>query len=159
MLLTRLDDFANVQWGRLRTPPGKIPPQTILPKEGGPSMLTIYGSAQRFCDGISRRNFLKIGAFGAGLTLADLLRFRAQAAETSKGKVSLPNKAAIMIYLPGGPSHMDTYDLKPNAPAEFRGEFKPIKTNVPGHRNLRILPAPGQNHGQAGDYPFHRQRG
>jgi hypothetical protein len=140
MLLTRLDDFANVQWGRLRTPPGKIPPQTILPKEGGPSMLTIYGSAQRFCDGISRRNFLKIGAFGAGLTLADLLRFRAQAAETSKGKVSLPNKAAIMIYLPGGPSHMDTYDLKPNAPAEFRGEFKPIKTNVPGIEICEYFP-------------------
>jgi hypothetical protein len=70
---------------------------------------------------------LKIGAFGAGLSLAEMLRLRAAA----NGTVS-SNKAAIMIYLPGGPSHMDMYDLKPEAPAEFRGEFKPIATNVPG---------------------------
>jgi hypothetical protein len=89
-------------------------------------MLTIWGPKKRFCDGISRRNFLKIGAFGAGLSLAEMLRLRAAA----EGKTS--PKAAIMIYLPGGPSHMDMYDLKPEAPAEFRGEFKPIATNVPG---------------------------
>jgi hypothetical protein len=89
-------------------------------------MLTIWGPRQRFCDGISRRSFLKIGAFGAGLTLAEMLRLRAAAS----GKTS--PKAAIMIYLPGGPSHMDMYDLKPEAPAEFRGEFKPIQTNVAG---------------------------
>jgi hypothetical protein len=87
-------------------------------------MLTLWGSTQRFCDGISRRNFLQIGAFGAGLSLAGMLRAR----ETTGSS----NKAAIMIYLPGGPSHMDMYDLKPDAPKEFRGEFKPIKTNVPG---------------------------
>src|SRR5579875_1020589 len=89
-------------------------------------MLTLWGKRQQFCDGISRRNFLKIGAFGAGLTLAELLRLRAAAGTGSS------NKAAIMIYLPGGPSHMDMYDLKPDAPKEFRGEFKPIATNVPG---------------------------
>jgi hypothetical protein len=89
-------------------------------------MLTIWGPNKRFCDGISRRNFLRIGAFGAGLTLAEMLRLRASA----EGR-STP-KAAIMIYLPGGPSHMDMYDLKPDAPAEFRGEFKPIATNVAG---------------------------
>jgi hypothetical protein len=89
-------------------------------------MLTLWGKRQRFCDGISRRNFLKIGAFGAGLTLAEMLRLRALAGSGSS------NKAAIMIYLPGGPSHMDMYDLKPDAPKEFRGEFKPIATNVPG---------------------------
>src|SRR5207248_4682558 len=89
-------------------------------------MLTIWGPRQRFCDGISRRNFLKIGALGAGLSLAEMLRLRAAAS----GKTS--SKAAIMIYLPGGPSHMDMYDLKPDAPKEFRGEFKPIKTNVTG---------------------------
>ncbi len=93
-------------------------------------MLTMLGNAQRFCDGISRRNFLKIGAFGAGLTLADLLRARALAAKAT-GKTT-STKAAIMIYLPGGPSHMDMYDLKPDAPKEFRGEFNPIATNVPG---------------------------
>jgi hypothetical protein len=90
-------------------------------------MLTLWGNRQRFCDGISRRNFLKIGAFGASLTLADVLRQRAAAGVTSTAR-----KSAIMIYLPGGPSHLDMYDLKPDAPKEFRGEFKPIATNVPG---------------------------
>jgi hypothetical protein len=92
-------------------------------------MLTLWGAGQNFCDGVSRRNFLKIGAFGAGLTLAEMLRLRAEA--TVAGAPSRP-KSAIMIYLPGGPSHMDMYDLKPNAPAEFRGEFRPINTNVAG---------------------------
>jgi hypothetical protein len=89
-------------------------------------MFTLWGAKQHFCDGISRRNFLKIGAFGAGLTLADMLRLRSLGAATSSPK------AAIMIYLPGGPSHMDMYDLKPDAPKEYKGEFNPIATNVPG---------------------------
>jgi hypothetical protein len=93
-------------------------------------MLTLWGAKQKFCDGISRRSFLKIGAFGAGLTLADMLRARAQANPAATGSTS--HKAAIMIYLPGGPSHMDMYDLKPEAPVEYRGEFRPIATNVPG---------------------------
>src|SRR5262249_32601635 len=78
--------------------------------------------------------FLKIGAFGAGLTLADMLRLRATAttAGTGGGTSSSSHKSAIMIYLPGGPSHMDMYDLKPNAPVEYRGEFRPINTNVTG---------------------------
>jgi hypothetical protein len=87
-------------------------------------MLTLWGGRQRYCDGLTRRNFLQIGAFGAGLSLAGMLR-AGEAAGSSK-------KAAIMIYLPGGPSHIDTYDLKPGAPKEYRGEFNPIKTNVPG---------------------------
>jgi hypothetical protein len=88
-------------------------------------MYTLWGTAQRFCDGITRRGFLQIGAFGAGLTLAEMLRLRAQAGSSHQ-------KSAIMIYLPGGPSHMDMYDLKPDAPKEFRGEFNPIATNVAG---------------------------
>ncbi len=95
-------------------------------------MLTIWGAKQKFCDGMSRRNFLRIGAFGAGLTLADLLRGQAHASTTGTTTQSSGNKSAIMIYLPGGPSHMDMYDLKPDAPAEYRGEFRPIQTNVPG---------------------------
>lgn len=91
-------------------------------------MFTIWGSKQRFCDGMTRRNFLQIGAFGAGLTLADVLRLRAKAGSPKPSST----KSAIMIYLPGGPSHIDMYDLKPAAPVEFRGEFKPIQTNVPG---------------------------
>jgi hypothetical protein len=99
-------------------------------------MLTLWGARQRFCDGITRRNFLQIGAFGAGLTLADMLRLRAQAGT----KAASSHKAAVMIYLPGGPSHMDMYDLKPEAPAEFRGEFKPIPTNVPGVQICEHMP-------------------
>jgi Protein of unknown function (DUF1501) len=100
-------------------------------------MLTLWGSKQRFCDGLSRRSFLQIGAFGAGLTLAGMLRARALAAG---GTPTASGKSAIMIYLPGGPSHIDTYDMKPEAPAEFHGEFKPIPTNVPGIQICEHLP-------------------
>jgi hypothetical protein len=92
-------------------------------------MISFLGQSNSFCDGLQRRQFLQLGAFGAGITLADMLRAKAQAG--TSGSLSRP-KSAIMIYLPGGPSHIDMYDLKPEAPAEFRGEFRPIKTNVPG---------------------------
>ncbi len=101
-------------------------------------MLTFWGSNQStLCDGISRRNFLKIGAFGAGLTLADMLRLKVAGA-TAPDRSSA--KAAIMIFLEGGPAHQDTYDLKPDAPAEFRGDFAPIRTNVPGVQISEHLP-------------------
>jgi len=93
-------------------------------------MFSFLGAKQSFCDGLNRRSFLKVGAFGASLTLADMLRLRAAAAAKSGKPTS--TKSAIMIYLPGGPSHMDMYDLKPDAPKEFRGEFNPIQTNVTG---------------------------
>ena len=102
-------------------------------------MLTIWGDKQRYCDGINRRNFLQIGAFGAGLTLADVLRLQA-AQEPGASLKRTANKAAIMIYLPGGPSHMDMWDLKPDAPKEFRGEFNPINTNVPGVQICEHMP-------------------
>ena len=99
-------------------------------------MLTVWGDTQRFCDGLNRRNFLKIGAFGAGLTLAEMLHLRSLAGTSSSAR----QKAAIMIYLPGGPSHMDMYDLKPDAPKEFRGEFNPIDTNVTGVQICEHMP-------------------
>jgi Protein of unknown function (DUF1501) len=101
-------------------------------------MFTFLGSRQRHCDGLDRRNFLALGAFGAGLTLADQLRAKA-ASPTQTRSLASP-KSAIMVYLPGGPSHMDMYDLKPEAPAEFRGEFKPIQTNVPGVQISEHMP-------------------
>src|SRR5207247_65567 len=113
----------------------KCCPRSSAHTEGDIAMLTIWGAKQRFCDGITRRGFLKIGAFGAGLTLADMLRLRAQASQPAASR-----KSAIMIWLPGGPSHMDMYDLKPDAPAEFRGEFKPIDTNVDGVRVSEHFP-------------------
>jgi hypothetical protein len=103
-------------------------------------MFTIWGGAQKFCDGLTRRSFLQVGAFGAGLTLAEMLRARA----FGDGVATMPAKSAIMIYLPGGPSHMDMYDLKPEAPAEFRGEFKPIATNVPGVQICELMPLQAQ---------------
>jgi Protein of unknown function (DUF1501) len=100
-------------------------------------MLTILGQPQRhpFCDGLKRRDFLKIGGLAmGGLALPDLLR--AEAAAGIRGS----HKAVIMIFLPGGPPHQDFLDLKPNAPAEIRGEFSPLKTNVPGIEICELLP-------------------
>src|ERR1044071_8340941 len=99
-------------------------------------MLTIYGHrAPRFCDGVSRRNFLKIGALGlGGLALPEILR-----AESVTG-VRRSHKAIIMIFLPGGPSHQDIFDLKMDAPLEVRGEFRPIPTAVPGIQICEHLP-------------------
>lgn len=98
-------------------------------------MLRIDGSRGRFCDGVSRRNFIKIGALGfAGLSLPNILR-----AEAASGMRN-PHKAVIMIFLPGGPSHQDIFDLKPDAPSEVRGEFSPIKTNVSGIEICELLP-------------------
>jgi hypothetical protein len=98
-------------------------------------MLRIDGSQSRFCDGVSRRNFLKIGALGfAGLSLPNILRAEAV------GGTRNPHKACIMIFLPGGPAHQDIFDLKPDAPREIRGEFNPIKTNVPGMQICELLP-------------------
>lgn len=93
-------------------------------------MLKIFDPADRrrqFCDRVSRRNFLRIGGLGAaGLTLPQLL-----AAEAGAG-VTRSHKSVILVYLVGGPPHQDMFDLKPDAPAEIRGPFRPIKTNVSG---------------------------
>ncbi len=98
-------------------------------------MLTITGDRFISCDGLARRNFLKIGALGlGGLTLPDLLR-----AEAKDGKKT-SSKALINVHLSGGPSHQDMWDLKPDAPSEVRGEFKPIPTNVPGMEICELFP-------------------
>ncbi|NBR87753.1 MAG: DUF1501 domain-containing protein [Proteobacteria bacterium] len=99
-------------------------------------MLTLLGNNPRqFCDGQSRRDFLRVGALGfGGLSLADLLRVEAHAG------IRKSHKAIINIFLPGGPPHQDMFDLKPNAPQEIRGELRPINTNVPGIQISELLP-------------------
>ena len=101
-------------------------------------MLTIYGKTNRFCDGISRRSFMKIGGFAFGsmasLTLPDILR--AEAASGNRPS----HKSIINIFLAGGPPHQDMWDVKSEAPANIRGEFKPIKTNVPGIEICEVFP-------------------
>ncbi|MFM8360919.1 MAG: DUF1501 domain-containing protein [Verrucomicrobiota bacterium] len=100
-------------------------------------MLRILGPRprqSRYCDGVSRRNFLQIGGLGlGGLALPQILAAGGAAARQQ-------HKAVIMIFLPGGPSHQDMFDLKQEAPAEVRGEFKPIPTNVPGIQVCEHLP-------------------
>jgi hypothetical protein len=94
------------------------------------------GGTERYCDGLSRRSFVQLGV--AGLTtlgLGDILRAKAQSAPTAGNK-----KSAILIWLDGGPSHLDLYDLKPQAPEEVRGIWKPIRTNVPGIEISELFP-------------------
>src|SRR5204862_7102978 len=101
-------------------------------------MLTVFAkaaSSRRYCDGVSRRNFIKIGALGmGGLALPQLLK-----AEAASG-IRRSHKAVIMIYLPGGPPHQDTFDLKLDAPSEIRGEFRPISTKLDGLQICEYLP-------------------
>ena len=112
-------------------------------------MLTIPGPRSRFCDGMSRRSWLRIGGLGlGGLALPEILRGEARSG------VRNPAKGIIMVLLPGGPSHLDMYDLKPTAPAEIRGEFLPISTNVPGLDICELLPKLGRDVGQADADPL-----
>jgi hypothetical protein len=98
-------------------------------------MLKITGRNYRLCDGLTRRDMLKIGALGmGGLTLPQLLRAEQQAG------IRNSHKAVIMIYMCGAPPHQDMYDLKMDAPAEIRGEFQPIETNVPGIEICELMP-------------------
>lgn len=101
-------------------------------------MLTVSGPKSRYCDGITRRGFLKIGALSFGattLTLADVFR-----AEAQQGGSRSSQKAIIMVYLGGGPSHQDMWEIKTEAPREIRGEFNPIPTNVPGIQISEVFP-------------------
>jgi hypothetical protein len=94
-------------------------------------------STHRYCDGIKRRDFLKVGALGAaGLTLSNYL----QLAYAGKVDPQARGKSAIFINLSGGPTHMDTFDLHPDAPSEYRGEFNPIDTNAAGVQISEHLP-------------------
>src|SRR5258708_9274138 len=88
------------------------------------------GSTRKYCDGLSRRQFVQLGVAGmASVGLADVMRAKANSAPS--GTVS-KDTSVILIWLDGGPGHMDMYDMKPEAAAEYRGLWQPIPTNVPG---------------------------
>src|SRR4029079_1838266 len=104
---------------------------------------TILGRSRRSgignCDRLNRRSFLTVGGMAlGGICLTDTLRAESQA------RTGRSHKAIINIYLPGGPSHLDLWDLKPDAPAEIRGEFRPIATNVPGIEICELFPRMAQ---------------
>ena len=99
-------------------------------------MLSLFGPARTgYCDGVTRRDFLRMGGLAlGGLSLPGLLRAEGRAG------VRRSHKAVIMIFLAGGPPHQDMFDLKPDAPEGIRGEFRPIPTNVPGLDICEYMP-------------------
>lgn len=101
-------------------------------------MLRILGGRTRLCDGISRRELMQVGALSlfGGMTLPRLL----QAGQSAKAPAQGPAKSVILFNLLGGPSHMDMFDMKPDAPAEIRGLFQPIPTSLPGLQICEHLP-------------------
>jgi hypothetical protein len=106
-------------------------------------MFNLFGNQRsRTCDGISRRDVLRVGSLAiGGVGLSDLLRLRNEAKAAGR---STKDTAVILIWQAGGPSHIDMYDLKPEAPVEFRGEFRPIDTNVSGIQISEHLPRQSQ---------------
>ncbi len=102
-------------------------------------MIDLPSSSPRRCDGLSRRGFLKVGTLGfAGLSLGDILR--AQASASAAGRATMPERSVILIWLDGGPPQHETYDPKPDAPAQFRGPLKAIPTALPGVHVSELLP-------------------
>src|SRR5260221_7597683 len=99
-------------------------------------MLSCVGRSYSLCDGVSRRRMLQVGSLGMlGLTLGDLFALRAAGAASGKREVS-----CILLWLTGGPSQYETWDPKPDAPAEIRGPYAAIETNVSGIRISELLP-------------------
>ncbi|MBV9123811.1 MAG: DUF1501 domain-containing protein, partial [Planctomycetes bacterium] len=92
------------------------------------------GTTGPYCDGLTRRSFLALGVAGlASVGLPRLLRAREESAVPK-------DTAVILLWLDGGPSHMDLYDMKPDAPAEYRGIWRPIRTRVPGFDLTELFP-------------------
>src|SRR4051794_40849747 len=93
------------------------------------------GTSARYCDGFSRRDFLQLGVAGmAAVAMPDAPGARAASPTTGK------KTSVILTWLDGGPGHMDMYDMKPDAPAEYRGIWKPIRTRVPGFDVTELFP-------------------
>src|SRR6516225_8862897 len=121
------------------TPPWSLLPPTNKDESVKPSFF-----AHRHTIGMNRRELLQVGYSGLlGLSLSSILGGRAQSAEQKRPAESAPTppKSVILVFLTGAPSHIDTFDPKPDAPPEIRGEFKPIATSVPGIQICELLPA------------------
>src|SRR6185295_16608910 len=109
-------------------------------------MLSIPGKPGCTCDGWSRREFMRVGGAGLfGVALGDILRLQAlnseSAADAAKSKAGWGKaKSVILIFLQGGPSHIDIWDPKPEAPSNVRGEFKTLPTNVAGIQLSETMP-------------------
>src|SRR6266404_5587237 len=108
-------------------------------------MLSIPGKSGSTCDGFSRREFLRVGGAGMlGVSLADILQLQALAADTpdsAKQKAGWGKaKSVLFLFLQGGQSHIDIWDPKPDAPSNVRGDFKPIRSNVPGIWSSEVMP-------------------
>ena len=96
------------------------------------------GTTGKYCDGISRRSFVQVGVAGmASVALADVLRAKELSAQNG---VARKDTSVILLWLDGGPGHMDMYDMKPEAPSEYRGIWRPIRTNVPGMEITELFP-------------------
>src|SRR5579872_5011606 len=97
-------------------------------------MFALHDRSSRLCDGVSRRELIRVGGLSVlGLSLPSLLQARVQTADEARAGASFGKaKNVIFLWLQGGPPQHETFDPKPDAPAEIRGEFKPIATNVPG---------------------------
>ena len=105
-------------------------------------MLSLFGKPSQLCDGVNRREWLRVGGLGLlGLSLADVLRARETPTQPPpNGKMFGRAKNVIFLYLSGGPPQHETFDPKPNAALEVRGPYKPISTNVPGVQFCELLP-------------------
>src|SRR5579884_904686 len=107
-------------------------------------MLRLLGSAKRLCSGWTRREMLRAGGLGLlGISLPDYLRLSQPAAHARPSPLHRSfgrAKACILLYLYGAPSQLETFDMKPDAPVEIRGEFKPIRSRLPGLDVCELLP-------------------
>src|SRR5262249_18822090 len=113
-----------------RSPTWPTAPYTGFAVQEVTHMLSVGEQRVRLCEGMSRRQWLCVGGLGAaGLALPDLLRARAARARPA-GRA----RSCILLFLFGAPAHQDVWDPKPGAPAEYRGEFRPIASSVPGVR-------------------------
>src|SRR6266550_8754526 len=104
-------------------------------------MFSLHQRPTRLCDGLSRRELIRVGGLSLlGLSLPELVHARQTAADSRAGTSFGKAKNVIFLWLQGGPPQHETFDPKPNAPAEIRGEFKPVQTTVPGVHFCELLP-------------------